>query len=1062
MAIDPLQRHMFRIPGVNPRNVAGGIYNLSNMGNAATASRPVAAQPLQVANLPTNRRVPLITRVAPTNVAAKPLGFTPEAVSGKLPETLERWEGRFTKETDDELRNLWESTNKQLETLQYENVAKKEDKPQQQVENRADLLAFRSALATEAGNRGITLPGLGDDDFDPDVKIDSNVNAIVSSLKPAEKATLSQTGGASSADADAAKKKAIKDAKALLNAGTGNKSDFKELLKALGGDAITDYGKWKTEAKSLLGIDEDEKDVPDWAAPMFLFGLNLMKGPVSSKTEGQTGLGGLLSDIGAAGEKGFAFFATERERKRKERASVATIAMQLQTADTARKKLLIDAYKADSATKLNLTKAVNSAYNNSINRVLSIVPSGQEEKKVRGIAAYNSAWSNFQSAGVRDDQLLNPKAQMLLESHAANEMGIIKTPIKLDNIKIGGIDTYFSRNDLEAARAEYNKNHPSTPIKSMTEFLTKIITKNSEVANYQSLVIGERADKTTDTTFSYVNKDNEKVTEVRVINEAARDQWFADNPAPAATASQAEKAAYAEKVKAATPTWQFITETRLTDQPNYVERSFVNKDGVKTKFYINEAAFDARRRSSPAENKLTLQEVLLNPDKYPKILGGKIKDFSNLQPNLENILVYDKGLKRTFVIDKNAAGRALAEGKIKAGAGQKQLIELGLGRFIGEGVPVKPNEKIQVMKVVNGVPTLTMIEAGDAAGVMAAFSSKQDAKDWKQRENALVTLNTTLWEIDKVLTDRGLGVTSGLTDLAGSAVTLAKIGKSVFNQALGNRNRVALNSNVSSDVRSQLNKAFGESVWTKIIQDKEQRGAVKSMFINLAFALASSREGGKLTDNDVKNALETLGWDGTAWTLTPGQALARMKVAARTANDSYINDALGRLSTSKEKEAYIKSQNENKPDFVEQLLRERAQVIKGVLQDRFRANPDIDLRYDRKADPAASEGDGRRPLLAVEQSFKFGIPANKRGVFSSQVDNLRMPNTLRIIHNEVLFPGGEYSPVESVRDLTTRIRSQETAQRLKALGLTEDKVTELVNQYLKYYNENSGLFVSPQ
>jgi hypothetical protein len=301
-----------------------------------------------------------------------------------------------------------------------------------------------------------------------------------------------------------------------------------------------------------------------------------------------------------------------------------------------------------------------------------------------------------------------------------------------------------------------------------------------------------------------------------------------------------------------------------------------------------------------------------------------------------------------------------------------------------------------------------------------------------------------------------------LTDLAGSAVTLAKIGRSVFNQALGNRNRVALNSNVSSDVRSQLNKAFGESVWTKIIQDKEQRGAVKSMFINLAFALASSREGGKLTDNDVKNALETLGWDGTAWTLTPGQALARMKVAARTANDSYINDALGRLSTSKEKEAYIKSQNENKPDFVEQLLRERAQVIKGVLQDRFRANPDIDLRYDRKADPAASEGDGRRPLLAVEQSFKFGIPANKRGVFSSQVDNLRMPNTLRIIHNEVLFPGGEYSPVESVRDLTTRIRSQETAQRLKALGLTEDKVTELVNQYLKYYNENSGLFVSPQ
>ena len=66
MAIDPLQRQMFRIPGVNPGQVAGGIYNLSNMGNANTTPGPVAAQPLQVASLPPNAQV---ARAAPVRLA---------------------------------------------------------------------------------------------------------------------------------------------------------------------------------------------------------------------------------------------------------------------------------------------------------------------------------------------------------------------------------------------------------------------------------------------------------------------------------------------------------------------------------------------------------------------------------------------------------------------------------------------------------------------------------------------------------------------------------------------------------------------------------------------------------------------------------------------------------------------------------------------------------------------------------------------------------------------------------------------------------------------------------
>ena len=93
------------------------------------------------------------------------------------------------------------------------------------------------------------------------------------------------------------------------------------------------------------------------------------------------------------------------------------------------------------------------------------------------------------------------------------------------------------------------------------------------------------------------------------------------------------------------------------------------------------------------------------------------------------------------------------------------------------------------------------------------------------------------------------------------------------------------------------------SVANQVLQDKEQRGALKSMFINLAFALASTREGGKLTDNDVKNALETLGWNGDSWTQTPGQVMARMTTAARMANKSFITRTFGKMSGTSQNKA---------------------------------------------------------------------------------------------------------------------------------------------------------------
>jgi hypothetical protein len=1001
MAINPYQRPMFRPRfGGNSQEDTGGINSLVNMSNPQL-SVPVAAQPLQVASLqPSQIKTPVLNELGGKVLEG------PYVSSGALAAGEDILYAAHL--TDDQIESILDTS-------------------------RDDAAAGKA----------------------------STLEATPANAAAGKASTLEATP----ANANAAKAGATDLAQTLIDA--DKDPDMAALLKALGPSDIN-YDNWKEQSKELLGIEEDEADVPDWAAPMFLFGLNLMRGPVSGKVQGQTGLGGLLSDIGAAGEKGFALFATERARKRKEKAQVATLAMQLQSADATRKKLAVEAYKTATAARLNLTTAVGKAYDSSINRVLKLVPDDQKEKQVLAIAAYGQQYRELKNAGVTDRQLLNPATRLLLESYAANEMGITKTPVKLDSMNFGGIDLNFSRSDLESARAEFNKANPQNKIGSMTEFLSKIIAKDPLVQKYQPLVIGQRADNVTSSTLNSVNEDGENITEVRITNEAAREQWFADNPAPPATASQAEKDAYVAKVKAATPTWQITTERLLADSPNYAERSFVNKDGTQTKFYINEAAFDARRRSSPAENKLTLQEVLLNPDKYPKILGGKVKDFSKLQPDLKNILVYDKGLKRTFVLDKNAAGRALAEGKIEPGEGREKLIELGLGRFIGKGVPVKPNEKIQIMKVVNGIPTLTIVEAQDAGQNLAAFTSKADAKDWGTRQTSLITLNTTSFEIDKLLKERGLGVTSSLTDIAGSALTLSKIAGSVFNNATARNSRTAMiaSPNTTDETRNLLQQAFRDDVWKNVGENKEQRGAVKSMFINLAFSLASTREGGKLTDNDVKNALETLGWDGSAWTLTPGQVTARLKVATRTANDQYINDALNRISDPAEKEKYLESQDRDEPDFVERLLQERARAVKGVMQARFRADPNAPLRYDRAFPEGQTGGDvgtgGGRRLVPVNQSFKFGVPPNDRGAFSSQVNTARVPNWLMDIHYEVLFPGGEYSPVSSVRDLATRIRSPETAARLKALDLSEQAVTDLVNKYLKYYNDNPDLLVSPQ
>ena len=1013
MAIDPLQRGMFRRPGLNIADITGGIMS----GVADQPTTQVAGQPLQVASL---RERPSGTPDAFSNWIQGIL-VTPQETS--LQGTIDQWNQLDPSVRNELLRNSPPPPPSDKFLLREDGGIARTAQPSVAAEGLIPTTEKEPPVEEEPPVDSATIQPI----------IDAADQSVVAAVNNNE---------TTSADAEVKKTEAENLAKVVLDGDPENPDEFAQLLSAVGPSNI-DYDQWQSQAKKLLGIEEGEDDVPEWAAPMFMFGLKLMQGPVTGKTEGRSLLGGFLGDVGAAGAAAFPMMVAEKARKKKERAAIATVTMQLEGADAARKKLILEAYKTNHASALNLSKAVSGAFDKLNTRVMNLVPEDQSEKKVAGMFAINSAMTQLRDAGVTNDQLLDPRIHAFIGTYAANEMGITKTPMKLSSQEIGGVKYAWDPKALEAARSQFNKDNPTNQIPTTVGFLSRLVAKDASVQQYQSLLIGQRAANTESKTIPYVNADGEDVEDEVLINAAKRDEWIAQNP----DANQ-------EAIKAAQPSWRFTTETRLRSAPSFTERQFVAENGEVVKYYINDAAFDAHQRS---DKKLTMQKVLDNPEKYPKILGGTIKDYSKLQPNLENILVYDNGLKRTFVIDKNAAGRALEEGKIDAGTGVEKLIELGLGRFLGEGTAAGQNEQITTVVMKDGVPEITTIQARDVQGAVTAFATNQEQAKWTGRENSLLTLNSTLWEIDKVIQERGLGVTSKLTDFAGSAVTIGGIVSRTFGITNSQARSQLGHAGLSDETRSAVTKAFGEDLWTDLVTNKEQRGTIKSMFINLAFALASSREGGKLTDNDVKNALETLGWDGKSWTQTPGQVMARMKVAARTANDSFIIDNLSRMS-SEDREAYLLTQDENKPDMVEVLLRNRARAIKGAMQDRLVGAPseeEIFLRYDRKPDSSDQQSlGGNTPFISVENSFESGITDQMNtGTFTEAIRTTRIPKQFRLIHNEIFTPGGEYSVVESPVDFSNRLKA--AAQRLKKLNsnLTDQQITEQVNAYKNFFLE---------
>jgi len=99
----------------------------------------------------------------------------------------------------------------------------------------------------------------------------------------------------------------------------------KSLAETMGAPALTTEAANK-QAKQVLGIDEKE-DVPDWAMPLFAFGMALMAEP-----------GSFGQAVGKAGLKTLPVIAQVKKEKKAERFRVAQIARDLMKTDVATRK----------------------------------------------------------------------------------------------------------------------------------------------------------------------------------------------------------------------------------------------------------------------------------------------------------------------------------------------------------------------------------------------------------------------------------------------------------------------------------------------------------------------------------------------------------------------------------------------------------------------------------------------------------------------------------------------------------------------------------------------------
>lgn len=661
-----------------------------------------------------------------------------------------------------------------------------------------------------------------------------------------------------------------------------NEEALKTQFDALG--VRFDPKNYNSQAKKMLGLDEKESDVPEWAAPMFLFGLQLMRGPVTSKQQGMTGLGGLLADVGEAGKAGFAQFGAERDRRRKQRSAVASLASQLRTQDIS------------TWSTLRKESIRSKEFQQTFGLKLDQFGANQADKSITRITKGLNSTQNAEVTGAWMDAAAGMTSLSEAEKAAA-----AKAKVPLD-VAQQMKQRRFYKNPMQQRLAEkiaLNTVTPNPDIKTIDSPSGKMVYDQTALAVTFKRLSKEQKEKFKSPTGllqAAVNKEN-GVPEGFMITQGTPK--FDIRNVPAGPGLVREVIRDLNKVgDDGMPTIVSEGQIYSKTKPNYKQFSFTKADGSTQNLLINPDAL--------ARSKKPLKELLAETNagtKHANIFMDLPDDHAQLAKDIEMRTIYGANNTTQKALWNKRASSAFLADKDKREAYNAETDEAKKLKMLikNKVYTIVPGSQKKVganstFLSVDRNGQITRMEG--APGEISALQDKEAAKKFTDKLQFTRGANNSAAQIHNIfkrlpdqdqtfvatkLTEYANAMTGVLANLGSAAAARAKSVSSLRKLRSFTRENAENSTNMDRVINSFETSL--DSFVSKVAENSDDRQRLKSLFIDLAFQVASSREGGKLTDNDVKYAFDTLGFDADSWFQSPRKILAGTYQGLRTIND---------------------------------------------------------------------------------------------------------------------------------------------------------------------------------
>jgi len=655
---------------------------------------------------------------------------------------------------------------------------------------------------------------------------------------------------------------------------------FNEQLKLLDVDKDFNIDNYKKKSKELLGVSPNETDVPEWAAPIFLFGLQLMKGPVSSKQQGQTGLGGLLGDIGAAGTVAFAEFGKERARRQAQRSAVAQLSAKLRGQDITKYAEAMKAYRANlwkrKEFNLKISDMINKAINRDVDRYTKDLDIGD---KILFDTEYTDLLGKIsKTPEAMRIALQNPRIRGFLTSVAAKRSGLAPG-IQLKEIKVGAGTVTIDEGGLKRAFGTLSKvDRERMNVSTQTALLQKALSDEKPSAQnaniFNQFMISEG-----------VNRGALQLVK-RELPGGQSQYVILDKTNPNAAV-----------------TWGGKFNTY---QPN-IKQISLGKGADGTEQFVT---LDTNKLGALQKKGVTFRDILKNPGSFPQIFTSK--DLSNLKDNYMTLTIGDGQNKQVVLVNKTAAAeknQQLLDRGVPGGLASltdEQKIEAGIYSTLGDPL-VATKAPVSRTRLLPDGTVDVYVGDPDAA---PAFFSKVEADKWRKGTASLLGLHSSGHRILDLFSDmldwNQLQSASKVADIKSAALGLIAQAPGLKNlkqlrsikDFRGFKKTNSTDTKKANNIISKFESSFTN--WSKNFAadsqfNAQKRQQLKSLFVDLAFQMASTREPGKLTDNDVVWAFKTLGWDPESWFQSPRKIVTGLAQAIETTTDKWNTEAFMRM-----------------------------------------------------------------------------------------------------------------------------------------------------------------------